>query len=346
MAQAEAYYAQAHADFLEMGMDSCAVQVLQEGLAAYPRSRQLLELAIRAGQPVPDDAEEAVKPSAVDEKAKGAGFFWSAARPEPTPAVPATPLIVPKPLPENLLARDISGEQFWLEVRTRGFHSLLLERGGIIRVTNLLPEELAEGALRALQDVNTSDWTVSSTATVAYGAKSDAIEHEYSAFNASTGSALDEAKRKLGTILPEYWAGFQAARYQKNGLIAPHDDSQMFHVPTGEGTQRYTTGTLLFRKIAVICYLTKDWCEEYGGNFVDLHREATGQGPPDLVVPSFNTCVAFLVPRVHEVQRLVEGCPPRYSIFGWFSDDKQYSPLSQWGPELSCMEMHEQFKAK
>mmetsp|Transcript_59019 Transcript_59019/g.128125 ORF Transcript_59019/g.128125 Transcript_59019/m.128125 type:complete len:325 (-) Transcript_59019:39-1013(-) len=324
MAQAEAYYAQAHADFLEMGIASCANEVLQEGLKAYPKSRQLLELA---GLPVPANSEEDSEPSPGAVKA------------------PAAAQIIPRQLPENLLPRDISGEQFWLEVKQRGFHALLLERGGIIRVKDLLPEELAEGALLELQGVETSEWSHSSSATVAYGSNSDAIEHEYSAFNASA-SALDEAKRKLGTILPEFWAGFQAARYQKNGLIAPHDDSQMFRVPQGEATQRYPADALVHRKIAVICYLTKDWREEYGGNFVDLHREATAQGSPDLVVPSFNTCVAFLVPRCHEVQRLAEGCPPRYSMFGWFSDDKPYAPLSQWGPELSCMEMLQRQRAK
>jgi len=44
MAQAEAYYAKAHAEFLEMGMESCASQVLLEGLAAYPTSKTLLTL--------------------------------------------------------------------------------------------------------------------------------------------------------------------------------------------------------------------------------------------------------------------------------------------------------------
>mmetsp|Transcript_56249 Transcript_56249/g.147905 ORF Transcript_56249/g.147905 Transcript_56249/m.147905 type:complete len:347 (+) Transcript_56249:56-1096(+) len=333
MAQAEAYYAQAHGDFLEMGLGSCASEVLQEGLVAYPKSRQLLELA---GLPVPDDVEDSA-PSITGDLLPSI----SAAKAAVATQAAVAPQFVPRPLPENLLPRDISGEQFWLEVRSRGFHALLLERGGIIRVTDLLPEELAEGALQALQQVDSKDWTLSSTATVAYGSDSDAIDHEYNShrLDADRGNALDVAKQKLGTMLPEHWAGFQAARYERNGLIAPHDDSQMFHVPAGEETQRYPAGKLMYRKIAVICYLTKDWRKEYGGNFMDLHGEAAAQGSRDVVVPSFNSCVAFLVPRVHEVQRLAEGCPPRFSMFGWFSDDQPYAPLSQWGPELSCMEM-------
>merc|ERR1712203_281093 len=93
----------------------------------------------------------------------------------------------------------------------------------------------------------------------------------------------------------------------------------------------WPAGKVMHRKIAVISYFARDWRREYGGCFRDLHV----QEQPEVIVPTFNSLVAFLVPRVHEVEELAADCPPRLSVFGWFSDDQPYLPLSKHGPELS-----------
>eukprot|EP00438_Fugacium_kawagutii_P006113 Skav220121 [mRNA] locus=scaffold731:63365:63571:- [translate_table: standard] len=59
------------------------------------------------------------------------------------------------------------------------------------------------------------------------------------------------------------------------------------------------------------------------------------------LVPRFNSMVAFLVPRLHQVQELAAGAPPRFSVFGWFSDDRPYPPPAELVkmPWLSTLEL-------
>lgn len=80
------------------------------------------------------------------------------------------------------------------------------------------------------------------------------------------------------------------------------------------------------RKIAVIYYLTHKWKETYGGCLVDHGltppAATNGKGKAkgaagNVIVPEWNSVVAFDVPRWHEVTPCsTNRC--RYSIFGWF----------------------------
>mmetsp|Transcript_2713 Transcript_2713/g.3657 ORF Transcript_2713/g.3657 Transcript_2713/m.3657 type:complete len:112 (+) Transcript_2713:332-667(+) len=67
------------------------------------------------------------------------------------------------------------------------------------------------------------------------------------------------------------------------------------------------------RDVAVIYYLTKDWKGSDGGILIDLQSGTH-------YTPQFNSLIAFMVPRFHEVTavRSRKGRDPRYSIFGWF----------------------------
>lgn len=63
----------------------------------------------------------------------------------------------------------------------------------------------------------------------------------------------------------------------------------------------------------MIYYLTNEWKEEDGGMLIDL---CTGKR----YLPEFNSLVAFLVPRFHQVSQVKRrlGRDPRFSVFGWF----------------------------
>ena len=61
----------------------------------------------------------------------------------------------------------------------------------------------------------------------------------------------------------------------------------------------------------MIYYLSKDWKEEDGGILEDLQ---TGERH----VPTFNTLIAFKIPRLHQVTKVVSETKVRFSVFGWF----------------------------
>lgn len=298
MADGESYYVKTYNDFVAMGLDGCAAQVLQEGLKAHPDSSHLRKLVQK------DDAHAE------------------------TSSATAT-VEVQRSLPVNVSYDDVSGEQFWPQVCAHGLETFLVSRGGLVRVKDVFPEEVAESAFRSLQQLNASEWDMSSHETVDYG-DNEGAKHFYFSYQ---GSAVDAVKEKLGTLAPHLYAGFQASKYETSGHISPHDDSQYFQVPADQANKSrgYPAGMVMFRKIAVIYYLTKDWQQEYGGSLCDLHVQVS----PRPLVPLFNSLVAFMVPRVHEVEKLAPGCPPRFTVFGWLSDNKPYLPLSQHGPELS-----------
>lgn len=71
------------------------------------------------------------------------------------------------------------------------------------------------------------------------------------------------------------------------------------------------TVQLCSRNIACIYYLTKDWTAADGGQLVDL--EAPEE--PQQYLPSFNSLIAFSIPRWHEVKPVL-GDRPRYSVGG------------------------------
>lgn len=237
---------------------------------------------------------------------------------------------VPRPLACNA-SIEIPGEHFWPELGAKGLEALLLERGGLIRVTDAFAPQVAEGTLDTLQQFRTSQWVKTSHDVVDYGGNEGA-KHSYYVYS---GQEVDHIRQKLSTLDSNRYGGFQAAKYETSGHISPHDDSQYFFVPASHCSQRYPAEMLMFRKIAIIYYLTKDWREEYGGCLVDLHKEES----PIRYVPLYNSLVAFLVPRVHEVEKLSESCPARFTVFGWLSDDKPYLPLSQHGPALSTLDV-------
>merc|ERR1711879_88725 len=106
---------------------------------------------------------------------------------------------------------------------------------------------------------------------------------------------------------------FSFAKYQEGGHIGLHNDMLQKPVTPDHAANYpvgYPVGAVIYRKIAFVYYLTPDWKKEHGGCFVDCVK-----GAPCEIVPEFNSLVAFLVPREHEVTALSNHAPDRYSMF-------------------------------
>eukprot|EP00971_Amphidinium_carterae_P126474 2505536-Amphidinium_carterae.1 len=137
------------------------------------------------------------------------------------------------------------------------------------------------------------------------------------------GMKVDPARRAILELCPgmsDGQDGFQAAKYNKGHHIKPHDDF-LSYVQDGDhrtaSGKVFPNGTTMFRNLAIVYYLVPDWMAEYGGCLID-HGCPSG---PRTIVPVFNSLVAFLVPRQHEVSQVIgTGPQTRYSVFGWFAD--------------------------
>ena len=76
------------------------------------------------------------------------------------------------------------------------------------------------------------------------------------------------------------------------------------------------------RIAAHVLALSKDWQQEWGGNFAFCNDD----GQPEIIVPpSFNSLMLFKVPRLHLVTQVESFVgESRYSLFGWYKVEKEY----------------------
>ena len=315
------FYACSFMEFRDMGLEDAADQVLKEGLAAYPAHGELLSLAKMRG--IACDSQQAEKPSGGIEGLL-AGMMKSQ-----QPSVKVSGLVCDTLDLEAYKCQEpeMSSVDFWKQLETRDLRSILLEHGGLIRVSDFLPSERAEEALATLKALQQPVWAESTSAAYKEGEFAEGARHSFFRYD---GDALDKVIALLRAMAPDDFPSFQAAMYRKGGNLAAHDDSNYFVVDKADKnqTERFPAGSLLFRKVAVIYYLTKEWQEDFGGALMDLHQDR-------FFYPRFNSMVAFLVPRLHQVQELMPGSPSRFSIFGWFSDEKQY-PSAEELAKMPC----------
>ena len=331
------YYATAFRDFKDLGLDDAANQVLKEGLTAYPMDDVLLSLAKSRGISQGDEVNGKQHNSGYVSESGDLGQLLFGMMQSQAPSIKVRN--VPEPeridleVPNASNSRDLEmeGTVFWQELQKKDLTSILLEHGGLIRVSNLLPEPVALNALETLQNLPNSDWSESNSSAYQdegeFGDKS--AKHKFSRYD---GDRLDEIIGRIRSMSPNLFPSFQAAKYESGGNLSAHDDSNYFVVAKTDKnqSQSYPSGSLLFRKIAVIYYLTKDWKKDNGGSLMDLHHAKDGlTASASALVPRFNSMVAFLVPRLHQVEELAAGAPPRFSVFGWFSDDRPYPPANE-----------------
>jgi len=230
---------------------------------------------------------------------------------------------------EELLVKDpnalprMNGQRLLSILQKSSLEDLLARHGGVLQVTDFLPEEQARGALELLQGLEQKDWAESKTTQ-----KFDAPHHFYR-YDPPLGSGLDDIKKFVNSLAPNMFPTLHGAKYLGGGLISKHDDAHNFRIAHHDknATARYPVGHEMYRKVAVIIYFTENWTQEYGGCLVDLNAA----GKPKLVVPEFNSAVMFLVPRDHEVTQMHPGSPGRYTAFGWLADDEPYGQGNPYG---------------
>lgn len=209
--------------------------------------------------------------------------------------------------------RVLQREEFLASVGDVGLEDVVQKAGGILRVPDFLPVELAEEVLASLAGLPEEDWLLSAQEKAA-----DAV-HRFWRYE---GKKVDASKRLIYSLSPGKHPIINAARYDAGGQITLHNDAMQWVVkPHEEVYQEFPAGTTVYRKVACILYLTKDWKEEHGGCFVDNLKSG-----PRVVVPQFNNLVLFNVPREHWVTEMQPGAPLRYTIFGWLCDLEPYPP--------------------
>jgi len=213
----------------------------------------------------------------------------------------------------------------------------LLEEGkGFARISNLLPEFVAEHALGAFRKLPARAWERTGAADRDDSGYGDSIPHHFSLFEVEDHQDLLDVSRALWQLLPEAVPNFTAARYGPSDHIAPHDDlvkedyawkevAQLSskYEASSSSSSRQTAGAERFgltpwkgrrsfnRQVAAVYYLNRDWPTDCGGMLVDMQ---TGEAYP----PEFNSLVIFTVPRMHMVTAIESVKLQRFSIFGWW----------------------------
>ena len=165
-------------------------------------------------------------------------------------------------------------------------------KGALVKIKHFLPQQVAEGAFLALKSDPKASWSSATTETDT-GREEDGAgtaKHSYNVGDGgNTGSDsrnfVEAITKLIESLIPGLHGSFQAGCYRAGDFIEPHDDT----------AYKMINGKLHRRHIAFIYYLTKDWQEDFGGNFIDLD---TGT----LHVPIFNSAVSFYVPRLHQVE--------------------------------------------
>lgn len=179
-----------------------------------------------------------------------------------------------------------------------------LKESGFVRITHFLPDAVATMASAML--AKHDSWEVMHDGEVAE--RSDSVMHRFHFAEpedhpSTIGILADAVALLFEGLVPS----FSVASYSRGDGIGPHDDKAHLEIdPVGGGRT-----VLHSRKIAGILYLSKGWKAKFGGALIDLQGLAEH-------VPSFNSFVAFTVPRMHAVGPILTDSRPRLSMFGWW----------------------------
>eukprot|EP00048_Salpingoeca_helianthica_P001172 m.47289 g.47289 ORF g.47289 m.47289 type:complete len:341 (+) comp11249_c0_seq1:48-1070(+) len=179
---------------------------------------------------------------------------------------------------------------------------LVDEGGGLVKIPDFFPLPVAEYLHQTLLKIPEEAW-VDTLSERNYSENN--IAHRFYSVKDHAHPVVQNAARALGLLAPIHFNTFSAAKYLNTHHIETHDDRAFASVKMDDGS---VLGC--WRDVAIIVYLSKDWTEAEGGLLQDFERNEDH-------VPTFNTAIAFRVPRLHAVTPVL-GSRPRLSLFGWF----------------------------
>ena len=179
-----------------------------------------------------------------------------------------------------------------------------MAESGIVRITGFLPPDVAAACSEMLAEHGC--WETMDDEEVAD--RTDHIKHSFNfAEPEDHPDTLGVLAAAVALLFEELVPSFSVAKYGRGDCIYPHDDKAHVDLePDGGGK-----AVLHSRKVAGILYLSKGWKAKFGGALIDLQDRAEH-------VPSFNTFIAFTVPRMHAVGPVLVESRPRLSLFGWW----------------------------
>jgi hypothetical protein len=180
--------------------------------------------------------------------------------------------------------------------------------GGGVATSNQMPVELADSVLTYLSSKE-AHWRLNEKHNT--GSASSAANQNVTAASMSywmyVGKNLDDCfpnlRPTLASVLqlqPHERLLINASKYVDGSYLHSHTDA-----PSGSSSYE--------RVRAFVWHLSKDFCEQNGGAFVD---EESGIK----YAPTFNNLVSFSVPRWHSVEKITVGehtNVSRMSIYGW-----------------------------
>jgi hypothetical protein len=199
--------------------------------------------------------------------------------------------------------------------------------GNLLLVKNVFPSHVAEDILKILEAIPDKKWNAT-TAEDAIGYNN--VSHRFDsikshpdlelAFRAMTFLApvagpLEEGEEEPSRLPTTFSAACYRARKDGADHIKPHDDRAFTDVKMDNGTL-----VLHSRSIAIILYLSRNWKREHGGVLLDF-EDSNDPSKPKEYCPEFNSMVAFMVPRWHQVTDVTEPGKRRYSLFGWVLEE-------------------------
>jgi hypothetical protein len=177
---------------------------------------------------------------------------------------------------------------------------LVDENRGIVKIANFFPPSVAEYLHHVLIEMPEDQW-VDTLSERNYA--ENRIAHRF--FSIKHHPVVQAVARTLGLLAPIHFNTFSAAKYLNEHHIETHDDEAPASVQMDDGSVLACR-----RDVAIIVYLSKNWTAAEGGILHDVQRDEEH-------VPTFNTAIAFRVPRLHAVTPVL-GSRPRLSFFGWY----------------------------
>lgn len=206
---------------------------------------------------------------------------------------------------------SVAAMRDWL-ARHGDLDALLRQGGGVATIPDFLPGEVAEAALRQLQEIPDAAWRRCCDSDMRGGESEEQMEtHRFSVCEPATADVIDGLSRALWVARPQCLPSFSALRFGAGDYIGCRDDRAQAEVLGADGRS-----TVFSRAVGAVLYLSKGWKEQFGGDFVDY---SAGREQSRRIAPAFNTLLLFEVPRKHAISPVRQSAaPPLFAVHGWW----------------------------